>query len=85
VRNLLKILIIGLLLVLMVAVGAEVVAWKKTSLPMAAQSPIPVLVRKANPATAHPKTVRIISSATRGTSRPAKHAAREAGNQSVTR
>jgi hypothetical protein len=58
VRNLLKILVIGLLLVLAVALGAEVTAWEKASPPLAAQAPRPVLVRKVAQAFRSTKSVR---------------------------
>ncbi|MDB5236108.1 MAG: hypothetical protein JWR44_3101, partial [Hymenobacter sp.] len=59
-RNLLKILVIGLLLVLAVALGAEVVAWEKASPPLVAQAPRPVLVRKVAQAFRSTKSVRLV-------------------------
>ena len=57
-QNLLKVLLCGLLLMLAVALGTEVVALHRSQEPSSSKSAPPVVVRKAAHATALPKTVR---------------------------
>ncbi len=57
-RILLKIILTSLLLVLIVAVGAEVVALRRSALPDPLQVAPPVVVRKAAGTSTAPKTVR---------------------------
>ncbi|MDO7852182.1 hypothetical protein [Hymenobacter convexus] len=64
-RTLLKILISGLLLVLMVAVGAEVVALHHNALPDPDPLAAPVVVRKAPGVMPTPKFVRTLPNAPR--------------------
>jgi hypothetical protein len=58
VRILLKILLSSLLLVLIIAVGTEVVALHRSTLPPAGQASPPVVVRKSTTAPMPLKTVR---------------------------
>ena len=56
-RTLLKIVIAGLLLLMVVALGTEVVALHRGALAPVSLSAHPVVVRKALNSTEHPKTV----------------------------
>ena len=60
-RTLLKILLSGLLLVLLVALGTEVVALHRSALPLFAQTAPPVVVRKSTTVPMPPKTVRPVA------------------------
>ncbi|GAB2871631.1 hypothetical protein [Hymenobacter ruber] len=57
-RTLLKLLLGSLLLVLLVALGTEVVALHRSAPALLAQTAPPVVVRKSTTAPAPPKTVR---------------------------
>ena len=59
-RILLKILLSSLLLVLIVALGTEVVALHRNALPPPAPGTPPVVVRKSSTAPEPPKTVRAV-------------------------
>ena len=59
-RILLKILLGSLLLVLLVALGTEVVALHRSALAVPDQAPPPVVVRKSATALVPPKTVRLV-------------------------
>ena len=62
-RILLKILLGSLLLVLIVALGTEVVALHRSALPLPSQTAQPVVVRKSPTAPMPPKTVRPVAAA----------------------
>lgn len=59
-RTLLKILLGSLLLVLLVALGTEVVALHRSALPLPGQTAPPMVVRKSTTAPMPPKTVRLV-------------------------
>jgi hypothetical protein len=61
VRTLLKLLLGSLLLVLIVALGTEVVALHRSALPLPDQGNPPVVVRKSTTAPMPPKTVRPVA------------------------
>ena len=60
-RTLLKILLSGLLLVLLVALGTEVVALHRSAPALLAQAAPPVVVRKSTTAPMPPKMVRPVA------------------------
>ena len=79
-RTLLKILLGSLLLVLIVALGTEVVALHRSALPLPAQTTLPgttppVVVRKSLTAPMPPKTVRPLAARQPPPTRPRKAAA----------
>lgn len=59
-RTLLKILLGSLLLMLLVALGTEVVALHRNTLPLPGQTAPPMVVRKSTTAPMPPKTVRLV-------------------------
>ncbi|GAB3865815.1 hypothetical protein GCM10028824_05270 [Hymenobacter segetis] len=60
-RTLLKLLLGSLLLVLIVALGTEVVALHRSALPLPTQTTSPVVVRKSTTAPMPPKMVRPVA------------------------
>ncbi|MCC3152491.1 hypothetical protein Q3A66_05590 [Hymenobacter sp. BT770] len=64
-QNLLKVLLCGLLLLLAVALGTEVVALHRSQVPGSPKPAAPVVVRKAPHAHAPPKTVRQVKEPTK--------------------
>ncbi|MBU6121681.1 hypothetical protein [Hymenobacter siberiensis] len=59
-RTLLKILLGSLLLLLLVALGTEVVALHRSALPLPGLTAPPMVVRKSTTAPMPPKTVRLV-------------------------